>query len=394
MRKTYAVLILAFIVGISMSFMLSCNSKSSPTGPSLPGDATSQPGTVSPSDTTTPAVTPAEPTNIDIKIKGDGTVVNNSGTTYTACLFDAPYGEGKLADQWLVKAGRTPMEYENETCEEQKPQLDIIDAKTCPPTPHGLSPIAARILDPLPPAPECAECEEEAEIVKVERGEEGDWGECEESRPEAEASTDVPQCSKSREVEFITHWKQCDKTWTTTETRPEYERCECPCVDEWRMEQEPEIIEGKWSECVAPEEPFDESAFAAFAGVTASTHTPAPELCYGERTRTDILVWYETSSCTKERREAKREERVLTEKCEVECPYAEGYCFYNVSGRIKEATCRLKLGGNPLAFGQWGRWPDGPPSDHCRFTVPGIYSDTFRQFQLTPGQSDPRCNNR
>jgi len=120
--------------------------------------------------------------------------------------------------------------------------------------------------------------------------------------------------------------------------------------------------------------------------------TREEEKCYGERTRVDRYTWYEVNSCTEERRVARTDEKVVSEPCELECPYAEGYCFYNISRQPKQLVCETKLGGSPLRFGDWGRWEDGPPSDHCRFTVPGIYSDPLRQFQLTPGQSDPRCN--
>ena len=171
-----------------------------------------------------------------------------------------------------------------------------------------------------------------------------------------------------------------------TETKYTSEPCECPCVEEW-IEEEPVIEEGEWGECVAPED-VDEQAFADFI---ASTNSP-PEKCYGYHSRTVTYTWYEVNSCTQERRYSRTRKEIRTEKCEVECPYAEGYCFYNISRQPKQFTCEVKLGGNPLRFGEWGRWPDGPPSDHCRFTVPGIYSDLGRRFQLTPGQSDPRCN--
>lgn len=179
---------------------------------------------------TASATQPAQPasdaptSSVDIKVTNKGVVKNNTQTTYTACLFDAPYGEGKLVEEWKAKPGRTSMSYTTDTCEPGKGQIDITPAGKCTELPHGMEIVAANVAVVIPAGlsgDACSEpeCTEEPSIVSVERGEEGEWGECEEVRPGS--------CAKTRTFEEITTWKQCDKTWTTTEVRPEYERCEC-----------------------------------------------------------------------------------------------------------------------------------------------------------------------
>jgi len=222
---------------------------------------------------------------------------------------------------------------------------------------------------------------------------EGEWGECQiptDAGPSA--STDQPDCRRQKKI-VTTIWERniCEEDRRIKSERTTYktEACDCPCIERWEPLKEPVIERGEWSECRASRD--NETLEQTLSADIASCK---PDKCYGERFRVDVLTWYEKSTCTDKRRKVRTERKTFSEKCEMECPYVEGVCFYNISRQPKAFTCRTKLGGNPLRLGEWGRWPDGPPSDHCRFSVPGIHTDLFGQFQLTPGQSDPRCNRR
>lgn len=159
---------------------------------------------------------------------------------------------------------------------------------------------------------------------------------------------------------------------------------DCPCIEQW-IPQEPEITYDEWGECeLLPTPDFAPD----FAGLT---DTPEPPMCDGHKHRTVRTIIREINSCTQEVRVRSDDETVEEGKCQLPC---EGDCYYNISGhaRFHQYICENTTGGFPPAPGQWGRWPEGPPSDHCYFTVPGIYADPLRKLQLTPGQSHPRCN--
>jgi len=219
------------------------------------------------------------------------------------------------------------------------------------------------------------------------------WGECEASDIQTIA-TEPSQCSRKGEYTITRTYKNpCnDETRTSVADMVVYEPCECPCEVEW-IEQEPEITPyGDWGECVLSDREEEQPDLSFDEGVVENT-SPQPPMCKGTQSRGVLTIIREMNSCTKEIR-IKSESKDTEERgCETQC---EGSCFYNVNSnlgsRLQQFTCENKTGGYPPANGEWGRWPDGPPSDHCRFTVPGIYSDPFRLFQLTPGQSHPRCN--
>jgi len=169
---------------------------------------------------------------------------------------------------------------------------------------------------------------------------------------------------------------------------------------EWIPEEVPEVVEGEWSKCRTPR---DEASLENL--IAALDQQCQPEKCYGERTREITYNWFEGHSCSRERRLLKTTTETVSEKCEMQCPEPEAaFCYYSVSGHggnssSHQRTCEWKLGGDPLRLGEWVEGfdsdlasSDKKDNNHCRFTVPGIYSDLFGQFQLTPGQSDPRCN--
>ena len=213
------------------------------------------------------------------------------------------------------------------------------------------------------------------------------WGECEAS--DNATASDLSRCSRKGEYAITKTYKNpCnDETRTSIEDMVEYEPCECPCEVRW-IEQEPEITFGEWGECILADQP-QEPDLSLVEGVVATT--PEPPLCKGTKTQSVLTIIREINSCTKEVRVKSEKKTTQDRGCEAQCV---GECFYNISGLniFKKSICERKVGGFPPASGQWGRWPDGPPSDHCRFTVPGIYDDPLRLFQLTPGQSHPRCN--
>lgn len=289
--------------------------------PSVTHAEPSQPtgGSTSSTVPSTPAATPATPTTtIDLNIRRtDGVVINNEPTAFTACLYKGAYGSGKLLVDYRIPAtSKTPLPWENETCDPVEVQIDIMPHPfTCPEQPHGLSPLAAKIFT-VPAGKTGEECEDvcvatEYKLIK-EVTSEIVWGECKQttSLPSAALTTCQPnKCGQQGEYSITkTYSNGCD---TKTEVADMFSFRPCPCPE------------------------------------------PTP-------------------------------------------PPSTGACYYNVSSNIgphlQKFTCETKLGGNPLARGEWGRWPSGPPSDHCRFSVPGILSDYARVFQLTPGQSDLRCN--
>ena len=226
------------------------------------------------------------------------------------------------------------------------------------------------------------------------------WSECLDSPEDLQASTTPEICYGQRtrtRTKIIKRQNICEDrvevVSKTTET--ETEKCEikCPCIETWSEWREGEETCGEWSECLV--QPHNSSDFdspeeiAAFDGLTQSCRVEChrSQQCYVELTR--------TQTCTGKTETKIGREHTHTEECE--CPKPEPrLCYYNVNSNlgphIQRITCERKMGGSPLAAGQWGRWPDGPPSDHCMFTVPGIFDDRFRMFQLTPGQSDPLCN--
>jgi len=73
------------------------------------------------------------------------------------------------------------------------------------------------------------------------------------------------------------------------------------------------------------------------------------------------------------------------------CP-APTACYYTVSGQDKEAKCENKNGGPwfPTINGLYGKWVDSN-QEHCKFPVPGIWTDFGNDFNLVPGQSHPDC---
>ena len=155
------------------------------------------------------------------------------------------------------------------------------------------------------------------------------------------------------------------------------------------IEQKPEITYGDWGECILGERQEEKPDLSFDQGVVENT-SPQPPVCKGTQSRSVLTIIKEMNSCTRVVR-IKSEEKSTGERgCETQCV---GDCYYNVSGlRIfQEGLCETKLGGYPLAFGEWGIW-NGTTSQQCKFSVPGIYSDVLRKFQLTPGQSHPACN--
>ena len=115
-----------WLIGLAVLTFAACNGDS-PTGPSPQDSAVSTGSVQSAAVDTAPAVAEPAPSGLNIKIKNDGTVVNNTGTTYTACLFDAPYGEGTLVDEWKAKPGVTSSDYQSDVCEPIVAQIDIIE---------------------------------------------------------------------------------------------------------------------------------------------------------------------------------------------------------------------------------------------------------------------------
>ena len=232
----------------------------------------------------------------------------------------------------------------------------------------------------------------EWELVSEERSDTV-WGDCQSTTGFDEQGIQAcrpSQCGRQGEYTITRTYKNpCnEETRTSTEDKFEYEPCECPCEVEWIKEEEPVINYGEWSECIASED--NESLEITINNLFSQS---TREKCYGEKTRTKTYTFYEVNSCTNERRVYDTKRKTDTKECELECPVQDKLCYYNVSGQSKyqQSICEFKLGGNPLEFGEWGNW-NGNQSQHCRFTVPGIYSDPFRKFQLDPGQSDPRCN--
>jgi hypothetical protein len=136
MRKTFAVLAAA-------TMLYACHSNSPSPESDFPTGNSVVPGSVSGANQT-PTAEPAETTSpAGIKITNSGNVLNPTGTTYTACLFDAPYGEGQLIDEWKAKPGKTSFSYESDSCAPLVGQIDIIDRAKCPNSPHGLVALAA-----------------------------------------------------------------------------------------------------------------------------------------------------------------------------------------------------------------------------------------------------------
>jgi hypothetical protein len=218
------------VLALFFTYTQGCNTTGeSPTAPATT-TATAAPSSTATASTPTVESTPAPTSGADIKIHKDGRVNNRTDTTYFACLYDKTYGEGQLAEEWKATPGVTKMSYVEPGCKPGTGQIDLI-LNPCPPTPHGLAPVAALpgINVPAQYAPDSPECtddecvETEPTFIKIERGEEGDWGECEEVRE--------GECARTRWYEEITTWKLCDTVWTTTKERPEYERCSCEQSD-------------------------------------------------------------------------------------------------------------------------------------------------------------------
>lgn len=188
----------------------------------------------------------------------------------------------------------------------------------------------------------------------------GEWSSC------AEEHEGIPYdgegCFRYREGTQVIAYSDGCKTWQTTEDRLETTPCECPCEVEWIKDTESTYDhDGEWSDCVL-----------------------------GERTQDIFHVYYETNSCTQERRVVEGSEFVYdtrTEECQT-----PGQCYYKVSGNsepVKEWICEHTPGTFlPLTFGVWLNFDGGALDNHCQYPTPGVIN---RIFQLTPGQSDPGC---
>lgn len=183
----------------------------------------------------------------------------------------------------------------------------------------------------------------------------GKWSECAIDQGESITQT----CSKSRTVTTIyyetnscTQERRVARKSETTEK----EACECPCIEKWTEVKEPKIITGDWSECVL-----------------------------GERTRTDIWIYYEISSCTEETRELRRKEKKYTEECQT-----PGHCYYKInSGKdcsdsgepAHQAFCEA-------AGYTWINFTGSKLDNHCDVPFPGIAN---KCYELTKGQSADGC---
>lgn len=230
-------------------------------------------------------------------------------------------------------------------------------------------------------------CIEEGPIGPVDIGDPFGWGE------PIEGKCPVPTASTKEEVcfehQFGTQQTEIQYTCKDNE-KGEREVCreaevDCPCIPEWSEWVEGEESCGEWSECIEQPHVGDLHSLDLRSSCRSECHMT--QECTVELTR--------TQTCTGATETKQGEPHTHSEECE--CPVPEPkLCYYNVNSNLgpvlQRITCERKMGGDPLAPGQWGRWPEGPPSDHCMFTVPGIFDDRLRLFQLTPGQSDPACN--
>jgi hypothetical protein len=370
MKKTFAALSSAALI---VFVIASCGDDATPTGPT-PAPTATPAGTITmspkaPEPATTP--TPGVPISVSCS-KATGVCTfetDHARPVHIVCtpplqqwVKDSPSDWGEMTvvvnDGDSVQANDACNKIPANDCSPRtvKPQIDLHSAGR-----HighnGPTITIPQKLDPK----ECEECEPEW------TADEPDYGEC---LPIVGADSVIENGHTCERSATTIYRNQCDeRTRESTTTEP----CECPCVEPQEIPQVPqaavweeEILEGR---CEVEVDPIP----------TISTRLD----CHQIGTQLIVLDY----QCSED--ETKTRELCRNVACP---PPAARYCFYNISGQPKEFTCEHKLGGNPLRFGEWGRWPDGPPSDHCRFTVPGIFSDLFRQFQLTPGQSDPDCN--
>lgn len=252
-RNNLGALMILGLLCLGLTFTVACNSDS-PTSSSPSSSSSTTPTATSPTASTpapTPTPSPSSTSPIDIKIHNNGRVVNNEKDTFRACLYHKPYGEGKLLDpggDWLVKPGSTPMTATYPGCEPTVGQLDVIDGQ-CPPTPHGLVPLAANPNVTIPAAEGVGEWVWGQEIRT---NTEEEWSECVsrdaladlghdlaaldllpvDEEADLETADDVrPGCFRYRLVTMKqTATRTCDpETQTRTRSYFEYERCDCPC---------------------------------------------------------------------------------------------------------------------------------------------------------------------
>ena len=228
-----------FIVGLSATVLMSalvivaCNNDS-PTIPD-PSPVAEEPTQQHPSVAASPTPAPGDDRADGIHISPLGFVLNETGETLRACLYDAPYAAGKLLKGWKVRpgSGRTAPEWANETCDPVKVQLDVIGDATCPFRPNFVDYRDGRIFT-LPAGKtgdECKECKEWSEPV-IECGE-------------------YSECHEHPETELCYQEAQCVKKWNCKDPEP-YEdviSCACPqCVEEGPYEGETvwsgEILKG------------------------------------------------------------------------------------------------------------------------------------------------------
>jgi hypothetical protein len=259
-KRVWVFAILAAL-GLYATYLASCGKDGGPTTPAIGSSQDTTAGAGSSSTAPTPAATEESPASgLDIKIRNNGEVINNEQETYTACLYHKPFGAGVLVDNWKAKPGKTQSDWigpdgkhVNPGCEPGEGQIDVIEAATCPPTPHGLSPLAANPNVKIPAEQEECECEPgEWEPVGEPKIETSPWGEC----PQAfegeieDIASDIvrPQCFECQLVTITqTYTNGCqkrDRVVRKLRRRP----VECPCETEW-VEIDKRRECGDWNEC-------------------------------------------------------------------------------------------------------------------------------------------------
>lgn len=169
-RSRQKVLVVAIVatLGLFLTYTQACNPGGESESVVGPTATTVAPGAA---PAGAPAADPATPANINIKVRNNGEVINNTGNTLTACLFNRPYGEGVLVDEWKAKPGSTQSSYQVPYCAPMIGQIEITDAGSCPTNPHGFIGLAANPNVTIPGTEElCCVAPEEVTIECADLG--------------------------------------------------------------------------------------------------------------------------------------------------------------------------------------------------------------------------------